>query len=95
MEKLTNREFHDISEHACERIGQIIGDAFQLIEHPQQRAAMGFNFAKAMMIVAADLAAIAFTEQHGKRVPRHVAMFGVLKQIMENEGIEFREVDRL
>jgi hypothetical protein len=95
MEKLSPSEYRDITRHACEQMTSYLHSAFQLIDDPEQRAAMAFEVAAAMTHAAAGFTAFAFKHNSGKRIRHEVALVGVVKEIMKREGIECREVDQL
>lgn len=93
MEKLSPAEYRDITRHACEQMTSYLHSAFQLIDDPEQRAAMALEIANAMTHAAADFTVTAFRHKSGHRIEREVALLGVVKQIMMRHGIECREVD--
>lgn len=93
MEKLSQREFHDISVHACEKMVRGLNDAFQLMPDPEQRSAMACQVAEAMVQAAADFTIVAFEARSGHKVSRHLALLSLIKQILEHHGIEVMERD--
>jgi hypothetical protein len=87
---MEHREIHDIGVHACERIGQAMNDAMQLIDDPGDRAVLAFKIAKAALLVAVDVTTWAYRLETGKKVPRKNALQAILQKVMVEERIPFK-----
>jgi hypothetical protein len=95
MEKLPPAVFKDISEHATDRVFRALSDVVdQLVEDPEQRAALACALATRMLMFAAGATSVAYEEQYQRPCPRRHAILAILKRVMENEGIEFEEIER-
>jgi hypothetical protein len=84
MEKLTERQLHDVTVHAGQRMCRDLKDALQLVEDNKQRVILIQTLASAMLDLAAELTVQCYFEDTGRTITKEAAARAAIRVCMDD-----------